>query len=137
MPLDPVRCAEVRAWLERAEADLAAARVDLGASPPLAEDAVFHCQQAAEKGLKAFLVWHDRPFRKTHNLEELGQQCLEIDPGLRSEVDRAVPLTEYAWRYRYPGEPEPLDETEAADSLAIALALHEAVEARLPKQARP
>lgn len=36
-------------------------------------------------------AWHDRPFRKTHSLEELGEACLAIEPGLRPIVDRAVP----------------------------------------------
>jgi HEPN domain-containing protein len=31
---------------------------------------VFHAQRAAEKAMKAFLAWHDVPFRKTHNLED-------------------------------------------------------------------
>ena len=73
-----------------------------GPSPPILGDLVFHCQQATEKLLKAFLVWHDVVFRKTHNLEELGEQRLAIDPTLREVVDRAVPLTEYAWRFRPP-----------------------------------
>lgn len=108
MPHDPVRAQEAQAWLGRARADLRAAEDDLAADPPLAEDAVFHCQQASEKALKGFLAWHDRPFRKTHKLEELGEQCLALDERLRAEVDCAVPLTEFAWRYRYPGEPEQL-----------------------------
>ncbi len=70
--------------------------------PPLVEDIVFHCQQAVEKSMKAFLTWHNVPFRKTHSLEELGEQCLRIDESLKELVDRAVPLTDYAWRFRYP-----------------------------------
>ena len=38
----------------------------MAADPPLLEDALFHCQQAVEKVLKALLTWHDEPFRKTH-----------------------------------------------------------------------
>lgn len=117
---DPVRAQEAQAWLGRARADLRAAEDDLAADPPLSEDAAFHCQQAAEKALKGFLAWHDRPFRKTHNLEELGEQCLSLDERLRTEVDRAVPLTEFAWRYRYPGEPEELATDEAEDALRVA-----------------
>jgi hypothetical protein len=33
----------------------------------------FHAQQAAEKALKAFLAFHDEPFRKTHGIEEIGR----------------------------------------------------------------
>jgi len=65
MAADAERAADTRGWLRRAAADLRGAEVDLAADPPLAGDAVFHCQQAAEKALKAFLAWHDVPFRKT------------------------------------------------------------------------
>ena len=34
-------------WLERAERDLAAARLTLGARPPLLDMAAYHAQQAA------------------------------------------------------------------------------------------
>ena len=132
MQHDAVRAQEAQAWLARARLDLRAAEVDLAADPPLAEDAAFHCQQAAEKALKAFLAWHDRPFRKTHNLEELGEQCLALDDRLRAEVDAAVPLTEFAWRFRYPGEPAELAPREAEEALAVARRLFEAVVALLP-----
>jgi hypothetical protein len=56
MQPDPVRLADTRAWLVKAANDLRAAAVDLAATPPLLEDALFHCQQAAEKAFKAFLT---------------------------------------------------------------------------------
>ena len=67
-----------------------------GAQPPLTADALFHCQQAVEKALKALLTWHDRPFRKTHDLGELGGQCVTLDPELEVPLRTASPLTEYA-----------------------------------------
>src|SRR5712692_10251667 len=106
MPLDPVLVAETRAWLRKAAEDLRAADVERTAEPPVTGDIVFHAQQAAEKVLKGFLVWHGQTFRKTHSLEELGEQCLKIEVALKMLIDRAVPLTEYAWKFRYPGEPE-------------------------------
>jgi HEPN domain-containing protein len=39
------------------------------AAPPLFDEAVFHCQQAAEKAPKGFLAFNGCSFRKTHNLE--------------------------------------------------------------------
>lgn len=137
MPEDPVKSADVRAWLRKAANDLRAAEVDLAATPPLAEDAAFHCQQAAEKTLKALLAFHDLPFRKTHSLEELGQACLGLDPTLAALVDRAVPLTEYAWAYRYPGSPEPPSPEEVRAALDTARALCQAVVERLPAACRP
>jgi HEPN domain-containing protein len=77
---------------------------------------MFHCQQAAEKALKAFLTFHDQPFRKTHDLASLGKQCANIDATLEALVDRLDDLSEYAWAYRYPtgfAEPTPGDIEEA------------------------
>ena len=137
MPPDPARAAETREWLLRAARDLAAGEHDLQASPPFAGDAAFHAQQAAEKALKAFLAWRDEPFRKTHNLEEIGEQCLRFDGTLRPLIDQAVPLTAYAWKFRYPGEAnEPLRE-EAEEALSAARAVYAAILTRLPKEARP
>lgn len=71
MQHDPVKAADTRAWLEKAFMDLRSASVDLGAAPPIVGVALFHCQQAVEKVIKALLTWDDRPFRKTHDLAEL------------------------------------------------------------------
>ena len=116
MQHDPVRVEEARALLVKASEDLRASAHDLTAVPPLLMDSPFHSQQASEKAIKAFLVWHDRPFRKTHSLEEIGEQCLGIDVSLRSLIDEAAPLTAYASAFRYPGEQdEPtIEETEEA-----------------------
>lgn len=46
----------VRGWLSKAANDLRGARIDLAADPPLIEDALFHCRQAAEKSLKAVMA---------------------------------------------------------------------------------
>ena len=79
MPLDPQRIIETRAWLLKAAEDLRAAAFELTAQPALSSDIVFHAQQAAEKVMKGFLTWHDRPFRKTHNLVEVGEACATLD----------------------------------------------------------
>jgi len=91
MPADPVLISETQVWLRKAAQDLRAASHSLTASPPLLDDAVFHCQQAAEKALKGFLMWNNIPFRKTHSLEEIGEQCLDLDSTLQDFVDRGCP----------------------------------------------
>lgn len=117
---DQGRVAETREWLARAALDLRAAEFEFTAQPPLTADIVFHCQQLAEKSLKAFLAWHDRPFRKTHNPVEIGQQCVAVDATLEDLLRRAARLTEYAWKYRYPGEPDEPTAPEAQGALALA-----------------
>ena len=137
MSPDSERAAEVREWLAKVALDLRGARIDLAAKPPLVEYALFHCQQAIEKAFKAFLAWNDRPFRKTHSLEELGRTCVGIDGTLVSLVDEAVPLTEYAWAFRYPGAPPVPEVAEAQAALALAERVVGAVAGRLPKEALP
>ncbi|MCK6485824.1 MAG: HEPN domain-containing protein [Phycisphaerae bacterium] len=126
--------AETRAWLAKARGDLRMARIARDAHPPLLDQAVYHAQQSAEKAMKGFLTFHNRPFRKTHNLVEIGGGCTAIDATLDTLFGRAAVLTEYGWRYRYPGEPdEPtLDETEEAIQLADAVL--SAVMERLPEE---
>lgn len=134
MPHDPARISESRAWFSRARNDLRAGALDLTASPPLAADACFHAQQAAEKALKGFLCWHLRPVRKTHDLKDTGEECTAIDPALETVVRQVAQLSEYAWRYRYPGnDVDPgLDETR--DALRRAEALLTAILRKLPAE---
>jgi HEPN domain-containing protein len=136
MQHDPARVADTKSWLTRAADDLEAAERLLKA-PALFGAAVFHCQQAAEKALKGFLAWHDTPFRKTHDLEESGEACVAIDATLRETIERAIPLTEYAWKFRYPGEPEEPTREEAEEALAAARDVYVAVAVLLPDEAKP
>jgi HEPN domain-containing protein len=122
---------EVSAWLERARQDLRAAEVDLQAEPPLLGDAAFHCQQAVEKALKALLARHGRPFRKTHDIGELAVACLEHEPSLEPLLRRSAPLTEYAWRFRYPGEIFEPERAEVDEALGVASRVVDEVTTRI------
>ena len=137
MQHDPEMIAEVRAWLHKAGRDIGAGDHDLTAEEPFTEDAVYHAQQAVEKSFKALLVWHSTPFRKTHNLEELGEQVLSCEPELRGVVDAVVPLTMYAWKYRYPGDEGSPSYEEAEQAIRTARHAHESVLSYLPTEARP
>jgi HEPN domain-containing protein len=137
MPPDPARIAETRAWLHKASEDLRAGLHQLSAEPPFCSDASFHAQQVCEKAAKGFLTWHDRPFGKTHNLVELGRACVAISPDLEPVLRRAAPLTEYAWRFRYPGDPEEPAIDEVKLALVTAREVLEAILARLPSEVHP
>jgi HEPN domain-containing protein len=137
MQPDRVRVADTRSWLVRAARDLRAAEYDPGATPSLLDSVVFHSQQAAEKALKAFLTWHDLPFRRTHSLEEIGARAYRIDESLAPLLDRAAVLTEYAWLYRYPGAAEEPPPEEAAAALDTARAVLTEILTRIPPEAQP
>jgi HEPN domain-containing protein len=97
----------------------------------------FTPQQAAEKSLKTFLSWHHIPFRKTHNLVELGEACCQIDRSLEPLLRRAAPLTEYAWKFRYPADPDEATADEADDALATAREVFDTILRCLPSDVRP
>lgn len=138
MAPDDARIADTRAWLRKAELDLLAATHNLSApADALWGDVAFHAQQATEKALKALLALHDLPFRKTHSIEELGRQCVALDPTLGAVVDQAVPLTEFAWKFRYPGDTDEPTREEAEKVLGVARAVYGAVLVRVPSEARP
>ena len=104
MPHEDSPAHETRAWLEKAKADLVSARILLKTEDPTQfHQVLFHCQQAAEKSLKAFLVWHRISFRWTHDIGEIGDQCTAIEKSLEPLVGEVKYLNDYAWEYRYPG----------------------------------
>jgi HEPN domain-containing protein len=122
--------------MTKAASDLRAGAHELTAVPALTADAVFHAQQAAEKALKRFLAWHDRPFGKTHDVAALSRVCAELEPTVGPLGRRAATMTEYAWKYRYPGEPEEPSVAEAESALALAREVYDAVIALLPAEVR-
>jgi len=99
--------------------------------------AAFHAQQAAEKSLKGFLTWHATPFRKTHMLIDVGEPCWKIDESLRPAIQRALPLSDYAWKHRYPGEASDPTRDEALEAPNAAQALLSAILSRLPNTVHP
>src|ERR1035438_3635098 len=97
MPPDPIRVEETLAWIRKSRKDLWRAESVLTLDPPDTEDCLFHCQQAVEKSLKAFLVWRDQSFRRTHDLVELTRQCVDLEPTLGDAMSGLAPLTRFAW----------------------------------------
>jgi hypothetical protein len=77
------------------------------------------------------------PFRKTHDLAEIGQQCVGVDPSLEAVCRSAEGLTAFAWVFRYPGEPEEPPVEDAAGALAVARDVYGTVLSRLPVAVRP
>jgi HEPN domain-containing protein len=123
---------ETRKWIERAQGDMRAAEI---CAIELPAPALFHCQQAAEKYLKAYLTWNQKVFRKTRELRELAAACALIDPALKSTLAPAETLSKYAWKFRYPGAPYEPDAQEAEAGRALAEQVRMAIISRLPQAA--
>lgn len=122
--MDDPKIHEVRQWFVKAEHDLRSAKQLYAAEPPLLDTTVYHCQQTAEKSLKAYLTFSDIPFQKVHALSVLVEQCMEVDKSFTELLDIADLLTPYATAFRYPGdvlEPEIKDAQEALASAAVVL----------------
>jgi len=111
----------VKEWIILAEGDLKTAKDEFSAQNPFTNTICFHFQQCVEKYLKAYLTFFGKPFRKTHDLTELINQCVEVDTDFKilfeMNVDR---LTQYAIDLRYPEEFYFPDITEAKESIEIA-----------------
>ena len=116
----------VQEWLGKADSDLLAARVLLGAELPGYDAVAFHSQQAAEKLLKALLVRHQVEFPKTHDLGELMLLLKPFHPRLGEDLVEAEALTPHAVDSRYPGF-----EVVSNDEARALLELAEGVERRV------
>ena len=94
----------IEAWLEKAEHDLGTAKITLLYLPEYADTICFHCQQAVEKYLKAYLIHLDIEFRRTHDLVYLLELINEIEDIDELWFDAAAILNDYAVHIRYPDE---------------------------------
>jgi len=94
----------VKNWIRRAENDLKIAKDEIATDRPVLDMVCFHMQQCAEKYLKAFLIFHGKEIRKTHDIGEIINQCKKIDPDFSFLLDiNADILTKYAVEIRYRG----------------------------------
>lgn len=98
--MTPALKAYIESWLAKAAHDLMSAQRLLEIEPVILDNACFHCQQAIEKFLKAFLVFHGRDIERTHNVIFLLSECANFDP-VFSTVD-PMNINIYAVQGRYP-----------------------------------
>jgi HEPN domain-containing protein len=98
----------VEIWFGKSAQDLQTAKLLLSQNSQIFwGPLVFHSQQAAEKAIKGYLVFHKTRFTKTHDIEVLLNLVAKIDDKLCQELQSAKTLTRYAISYRYPEENEP------------------------------
>ena len=129
--MDDPKEREIRAWMSKARNDLAAAERLLEGEQPLTDIVSYHCQQAAEKALKAYLILNDKALEKTHDLEMLLSICADYDSDFSGLTETAAVLNPYAVLFRYPtGTDDPTKE-EALDALRKAQTVVEFVSARI------
>ena len=109
-------------WLRRAKGNLARAK-QTKPKDAFWEDLCFDAQQAAEKAIKAVLIFRQLEFRKTHDLRGLLTLLDSTGSPIPAEIWKADNLTDYAVETRYPGLSEPVSDSEYRDAVALAEAV--------------
>jgi HEPN domain-containing protein len=88
-------------WVRKAEGDWNGALALAVLKPPNRDLVCFHCQQTAEKYVKALLQELGAAVPRTHDMGDLVNMLLPHDRSLRSVRRGASSLTKYAVEYRY------------------------------------
>jgi HEPN domain-containing protein len=135
--MDEAQLDSTRRWVRKATNDLESAKL-LAARGPL-DTAIYHCQQAAEKSVKAYLVSRDLAFEKTHDIVRIVRVAEEVEPSFASLIGPARMLTPLAWQFRYPSEApgdEPTRE-QLDEALQHAQAIYDFVLRVLPRDTHP
>ena len=96
-----------REWQKFANSDLGIAEhLSSTMWPVPIEGICYHCQQAAEKYLKAYLVLKGQTPPRTHDLNELLGRCSGIGDSFEQIADDCSQLIPYITMTRYPSDIE-------------------------------
>ena len=137
--MDETRQQLVRSWLTKATGDLVSARVLAGDPEGPLDSAIYHCQQGAEKAVKAFLVFHGAAPERTHDIRKLAVEASAFEKRFDVLIPQAAVLTPYAWEFRYPddlADTEPTRE-EFNEALKQAHEIFSFVLSVLPAEVQP
>lgn len=104
-------------WMRHCRSDLEVARSRR--ANVLLETLCFHSQQAAEKAIKAVLISKGIEIPRTHNIRMLTDLVPAGCPGI-PQADDVARLTDYAVTSRYPGDFEPVTESEYKEAVRLA-----------------
>jgi HEPN domain-containing protein len=83
----------------------------------------YHCQQSAEKALKAYLCSRGADVPKVHEVGLLCRRCKELDEEFSAFLTHCEELEIFATQTRYPNRME-IEEHNANRALKQALALY-------------
>ena len=116
----------VMRWIEKAEEDMKTAECLLKVEDAPLSPVGFHCQQAIERYLKAFLTEYEVRAGKTHDLEVLLNLCIQKDKDFEIfDRDKISRLSFFAVEIWYPEEVYLPTREEIEDSLRFALKMKE------------
>ncbi len=122
--MEQTRLDLIHEWIKKANHDLGSAEIILKNGPEYTDTICFHCQQATEKYVKAYLTFLGIDFQKIHSLlylAELAETKAPIPDDIYALLET---LEDYAVDIRYPtgwSDPPPLDSAEAFETAQKAI----------------
>jgi HEPN domain-containing protein len=110
----------IKAWLTKARHDLDTAKLVSVSLPDYDDTIAFHCQQAIEKTLKAYLIFLEIEFKQVHDLGYLLNLIVTQDESLESYYAKVDEISRYAVQIRYPDEIIRLSKQQIQDAIDLA-----------------
>ncbi|HBE77747.1 MAG TPA: hypothetical protein DDW65_08160 [Firmicutes bacterium] len=121
----------VHEWMTKAEHDLGLAELAITNKPEYKDLICFHCQQSAEKYLKAYLILLNIQFKKSHSLIYLLDLLAEKESVLDSLYETAEILEDYGVEVRYPGDWTQLTAEDIHEAYQAALKIKEFIKQKI------
>lgn len=118
---------QAKEWIKKADEDRLFAESILRHRDAPPSGVCLHSHQAAEKLLKAFLVFHKKWFPKIHETDALWELCREINKSFDIIKEVAVYLTEFYTETRYPGDYPEFSWEDAEKAYAAAMKIKDFV----------
>ena len=121
----------IEEWLSFSKEDLDTAKVLLSGEYLYNRSICYHCQQAAEKDLKAYVIYLDLPLNKTHNLIKLVDQIRELDTEIIGLQNDVAILTEYIVTARYSDDSEPITDEESKLAFEVTKRINNYIKSKI------
>ena len=111
---------EVQQWVIKGDHDLGTAKITYLHIPEYLDTVTFHCQQAVEKYIKAYLIFSNITFKFSHDLIYLLDLITLKDSDFENFYDVVSELQGYAVEIRYPNETIYLSNEKVEEAIIIA-----------------
>lgn len=119
----------IKQWLFKANEDLLVVNKLTEYEIVATSSACFHCQQAVEKFLKAYLIANGVDLKKTHNIEYLLSECTDFDKDFAA-IDPKE-LSDFGVDVRYPGDMFVPTQDETLEYKELAFEIKDLVENKI------
>lgn len=128
--MTPDQIEYLKNWLFRANEDIAVIKYLSKSELESYQSTIcMHAQQAVEKFLKAFLVYHNIDFPRTHDVDVLLKQCQKIDT--KDFIIDLGSLAVFGLKLRYPDDFYIPDKNETIQNIATALKIKDIIESKI------